>query len=483
MEFSASLIPQSFGLFYLVTYGALMFLLGCFLFIYFAYVFIIVILRPLVTPIFGKTTVFIGNRHLFLREKITFMDVLTFRALFAFFRAKNFNMINVITGISVFGITVGTAALIIVLSVFNGFHALIDDLYSRFDPDIKVTAVKGKTMDYSQELITELKKVDGVAYVSPTVENKCVMQYFDKQHIVILKGVQEDYQRVSPIDEQVYEGEYAFYGNGNRKLAVLGGGVAYYLNANLNDLTHPIEIFVANEDLSTTSLTTDAFLTENIFPSGYFSVQKEYDDHYALVDFSLARKLFQMDDKLTAYEIRIMSGADEMAVKERVQKVVGQKMKVQTRFEQHETLYEVMQNEKLVAYLVLCLMLVVAGVNIVGSLSMIVLEKTKDIAVLRSMGIPRKGIVSVFLYQGFSIGLIGGLAGALIGLIFGLLQMKFGILEINGGDSFVVDAFPLQLDPWDFLVIFLTVFFLSILAAIYPAVKASFLNIVQALYK
>lgn len=483
MDFSPEALLYTFGLFVAVTYGVLLLLVGCFAFIYIAYVFIVVGLRPLVSLLFGKTTVFIGNRHLFLRERITLKDVLTFRALLAFFRARNFNMINIITAISVFGITVGTAALIIVLSVFNGFHALIDDLYSRFDPDIKVTALKGKTMEYSEELITSFKNVPGVAAVGPTVENKCVMQYFDKQHIVNLKGVQDDYQKVSPIDGQVYEGEYAFFGSGNRKMAVLGGGVAYYLNANLNDLTHPIKIFVANEDLKTTSLTADPFLTEDIFPSGYFSVQKEYDDHYALVDFGLARKLFQMKDKVTAYEIRIMGNADEMEVKGAIQELLGPKFKVQTRFEQHQTLYEVMQNEKLVAYLVLCLMLIVAGVNIVGSLSMIVLEKTKDIAVLRAMGLPRKGIVSIFLYQGFTIGLIGGIAGAAIGLIFGILQMEFGILEINGGDSFVVDAFPLQLNAWDFVVIFFTVFILSIIAAIYPAVKASFLEIPQALSK
>lgn len=411
--------------------------------------------------IIGKLPIFISRRYLFSKKKQ--------------------NAINIITGISVTGIMFVTAALLLVLSIFNGFQSLIEDLFSAFDPDLKVEAVRGRTMELSQETIAKITSLNEVAFVSPTIENKAMIGYGDKQHIVAVKGIQEDYLKISPLDTLVYDGEYRFAGIGGYSNCILGGGVAGYINANLRDDIHPIELLVASESGDFLRNPESAIRTEYFFPAGYFSVQIEYDNKYVLIGFQQAQKLFDYEGKCTAYEVRLKEKyrADEAKVK--LEAILGEDFKIRTWYEQHETLYKVMQNEKLVAYLVLALILLLAGVNIVGSLSMTVLEKTRDIAVLMSFGANKNLIGKIFLSLGFMIGAIGGMAGTLIGLMVGYLQQTYGLVKLSGGDSFLISAYPLEMRVADFIVVFLTVFGLSLLAAWLPARRATHIQISSAL--
>ena len=398
------------------------------------------------------------------------------RYLFSVFNKFDFNLINAITGISIFGITIGSASLIIVLSIFNGFHTIIDQFFSKFDPDIKVVAAKGKTMSVSEEVLEKIRSTKGVEYVSYSIENKAMMKYYDKQHVAVIKGIRSDYPKVSPVHTTVYDGDFAFYTQSGAPMVVLGGGVAWYLSASLNDRTHPVKILAPPDDIKVVAEP----IVADVFPAGYFSIQKEYDDQFALVDYKVAEKLFDFKGKCTAYEVRIKPGASPEKVRDALKASLGDRFSVMTRYEQHKTLFEVMKNEKLVAYLVLTLMLIVAGVNIVGNLSMIVLKKTKDVSILKSMGAGRPLIMGIFLFEGFLIGMIGGTAGTLLGGLFCILQKQFNIIRINS-DSFIVEGFPVEPYWPDFLVIFLTVFGLSVLAAVYPAFKAGRQNIVEGL--
>ncbi|MCB9232618.1 MAG: ABC transporter permease [Bacteroidia bacterium] len=410
---------------------------------------------------FGKLPIFISLRYLFSRKKQ--------------------NAINIITGISILGITFVTAALILVLSIFNGFQSLIEDLFSSFDPDLKIEAALGRTLPYSEETLKKIQQFEGVEFVSATVENKAMIGYGDKQHIVAVKGVREDYLKISPVDTLVYDGEYRFVAHDGYPACILGGGVAGFINANLLDDIHPIELLVALESGDFLKNPESAIKTESFFPAGYFSVQIEYDNKYVLVGFQQAQKLFGYEGKCTAYEVKLKDKDQADQVKAGLAQVLGKEFIIRTWYEQHETLYKVMQNEKLVAYLVLALILLLAGINIVGSLSMTVLEKTRDIAVLMSFGAHKALLSRVFLALGFMIGALGGMAGTLIGLVVGYLQQAYGIVKLSGGDSFLISAYPLEMRVGDFILIFLTVFGLSLLAAWLPARRAAQISISTAL--
>ena len=420
--------------------------------------------RILVYPlrwIFGKVPVFISTRYLFSRKKR--------------------NAINIITLISIVGIAVVTCALILVLSIFNGFQLLIEDLFCSFDPDLKVTAARGRTFEYDESVVAQLLTIDGIEKVSPTIENRAVIKYFDKQAIVVIKGFKQDFAFDKQLDTLVEAGSFSLNNGPVYPWCVPGTGVADILSSNLMDQINPLEVFVAIDKEFSMLNPENALKTAYFFPSGYFSVQLEYDQRFVLVDFEVAKELFEMENKVTAYEIKITNINQAATLKPKIIAVLGDKFKVQTWFEQHETLYNVMQNEKLVAYLVLTLILLLAGVNIIGSLSMIVIEKSRDIAILKATGADRGLIRKVFISEGFLVGMIGGLGGAFMALTVGYLELRFGLVGLNGGESFLIDRYPLDLRLSDFILIFGTVFVLSLLSAWIPSQKAAETNISAAL--
>jgi len=378
------------------------------------------------------------------------------------------------------GIAVGTAALIIALSIFNGLATFIEGLFSALDPDVKVVAARGSSFEYSEEVKKKLEGIPGVTIVSLTYEGKVGMQYYDKQAFAVIKGVDESFNKHNPIDsvDFLYEGEYEFGPKNGYPRAIMGSEVAARVGANINDEIEPIKVFVPLHKRKGRTLPVQ---TSYIFPSGYFSVQKEYDEKYVLVGLKAAQEIFNQEGRITAYEVGIKNLGQVDRVKADMEKALGEKFQVLTWYEQHKTLYQVMRNEKYVSYLILTLMLVIAAVNIVGSLTMIVLEKTRDIAVLKSMGTTVRTIRQIFFVEGLLVGGIGVSTGLGVGFLFGLIQQQFGVLKLQGGESFRVSAFPLEMQVGDFLLIAITVLTLSMLAAWYPSQKAAEVDVVEGL--
>ncbi|MEM6264346.1 MAG: ABC transporter permease [Bacteroidota bacterium] len=399
------------------------------------------------------------------------------------FSKKSSNAINIITLVAMTGIMVGTAALIITLSVFNGLSTMLEGLFSALDPDIRVVAAEGKHFEHEPYLYESLRKHPEVTAITRTVEDRVVMQYGDRNTVPFIKGVEPDYTKLNPIDSSYYifDGEYNFEPKNGIARTVMGFGVAMQLGANLLDEVHPISIRVLSGDAISTKNLLESIRTDYVFPSGFFTVQKEYNDKYALVDFAYAQELLDLEGKVSAYEIAVKDLNRVDKVRDDLIKVAGDKYRVITWYEQHETLYKVMRNEKYIGYLILSLLVAIAAINIVGSLSMIVLEKTRDISVLRAMGIQRQSVRWIFLTEGLLVGGIGATLGMVLAFGFGILQEKFGILALQGGENFRINAFPIEMRAGDFLLIFVTVMTLSLLASLYPSWKASQIKVVEGL--
>jgi lipoprotein-releasing system permease protein len=350
-----------------------------------------------------------------------------------------------------------------------------------------VVAARGQSFEDSEDVYRMLQEADGVLAVTRTIEGKIGLEYVDKQAFCVIKGVEENFPDVNPINglnpedslPYVYQGSYTFERKNGRAQILLGSGVAARLHANYNDELQPINLMFIPPDESVLGAPTVRI--EPVFPSGYFSIQKEYDEKYVLGDFAFVQEVFGFDNRISAYEIKLSDIGQADATKAVLAEKLGPAYEVQTWFEQHKTLYMVMRNEKYISYLILTLMLALAAVNIVGSLSMIVLEKTRDIAVLKSMGATMRTIRQVFLTEGLLVGGLGVLSGMTFAYVFGLLQIRYGLIQLQGGDSFRVKAFPLAMQWGDFLLIFATVMGLSILASLYPSFKAAQVKVVEGL--
>lgn len=434
----------------------------------------------------NRFTVFVAERYLFGKgENQTFLGKI-WRASFSLIplAGGSRNAINTITSISMLAIMVVTAALILVLSVFNGFQHLIENMYTAFDPDIRVEASRGKKFVGSDSLKTIIQGVEGVEYVVPTLEEKAMMTYYDRQEMGMIKGITPEHLLVNHYDRLVYEGVFTFRTPEGNPGGIFGGTLAYYLNARISDRSKPVQIWTASESVNPMTNPEGAYQSLAIYPTGYFKVQLEYDSKYLLVNMDDAKELFQTGDRITAYEIKATHFEQAEQVKARLQAVLGDQYKVKTWFDQHEGLFKVMKNEKMVAYLILTLMLLIAGVNIIGGLSMVVVEKTRDIAILQSMGASRRQIQRIFRMEGLMVGGIGGMAGMIAAFAFGMVHQTWGLIPLAGGESYgELTYFPLQLNGWDFVLIFCTVFSLSLVAALHPARNASQTRIVEALRK
>jgi len=378
--------------------------------------------------------------------------------------------------ISVAGVTVGTMALIVVLSVFNGFEQLVVSLFNSFNPDLEITLNEGKNFpstDIPQEL---LREIPGVLYLTEVLEENALMKYKDKQAIVTLKGVGEEYQRMTGVDTMMAEGRFLLQ-SGERNFTVLGYGVAYYLNASLSDYINPITIFVPSRTGKIGGSLDQAFSQETIFPSGYFSIQQEFDVKYALMPIRFVRKLLDYSIEVSSIEVKLADGTDQRKIQKQIEAAVGEKFKVKNRFQQQELLYNIMKSEKYAIFLILTFILLLATFNVVGSLSMLILDKKKDIAVLQSMGATMKLIKRIFMTEGMLISFIGAVTGMILGGAVCWIQQTYGIIRMGGPNStFVVDSYPVHMQPLDFLLVFFTVILIGYLAAWYPVFNIRKIN-------
>lgn len=381
---------------------------------------------------------------------------------------KSVNVINIISGVSVAGVTVGTFALVVILSVFNGLDFSIKSLFSTFDPDIKITnVIKGKAFGLNSLNIKSIKQITGISSVTPVVEEDAFLMYGNRQYFATIKGVPTNYNEISRLDtSSITSGRFLLEAN-QVPYALVGQGVAYYLSVGLN-FTDPIHIFTLKKGTKGRPTLENTFNHNTIYASGIFQNQQEIDSKYVLVPIGFAQELFQMEDRVSAVEIGLTKGTSEEVVKEEITRILGDNFAVKTQFEQHELFYRVMQSEKWAIFFILAFILVIASFNILGSLSMLIIDKKADIVILQSMGANQKLIRTIFLFEGWMISLAGAFFGIILGVLICWIQIEYGILRIPNEGSFIFSAYPVQIRLGDLFVIFLLVTGIGFLAAWYP---------------
>lgn len=388
------------------------------------------------------------------------------------FSKKSHNIINIISGISVLGFTVGTMALIVVMSVFNGFENVVVKLFNTFNPEIQITASEGKTFMTDSLPLEKIRKVAGVAYLTDVIEENALLRYKEKQFIATIKGVSPDYQKLSGIDTMVVQGNFLLEKDSNN-YAVVGQGVSYNLGLNLNDYLNPLEVYVPRRGATSSLNPMESFNSELLFPSGIFSVQQDFDVKYVLVPIRFARKILDYTNEITSEEISLTKGADVATVQAEIAKIAGDKFSVKNRFQQQELLYKIMKSEKWAIILILSFILLIATFNVIGTLTMLILDKKKDIAVLWSMGADRKLIRRVFFAEGIMITLLGSLLGLVLGALVCFLQQKFGFVKMPEGGSFVISSYPVHMSLIDFISVFAIDVVIGVATSWYPVRQIS----------
>lgn len=382
------------------------------------------------------------------------------------FAKKSTNAINIITGIAVFGLSVGSAALILVLSVFNGFEDLLVGMYSNFDPDIKVSPAQGKTFTVSDSLLKEIYEIDGVEQISQTLEEVAFFEYKDKQSFGTIKGVEDNYGYVINIDSTMREGAFKTQ-QGPQDMAVIGFSMRNALAVNLDDLFATISVHMPKRN---PGVFEKPFVSKVLHPGGVFLVQQDFEKKYVLTNLKFVQRLLELRNKVSALEIKIYPGFVDDDIIEQIKEKLGAAYLVQNRYEQEESFFKLMKVEKWLSYAIVGLMMLLIAFNLIGALWMIVLDKRKDIAILKSMGMQDQGIVRVFLFQGMLLSLLGMVSGVLLALAIYGLQKTVGIVTIPGNMS--LEAYPISIRFSDFLIVAMTVVFIGLLASFPPALRA-----------
>lgn len=384
---------------------------------------------------------------------------------------KTTNAVNIISWISILAIAVGAAALILVLSVFNGFEDLVKGLYADFYTDIRIAPAKGKFLTLSPAQLQRIKRTEGVRQISTIAEEKAVLVNEEYQSIIYLKGVDDEYTQVSGLSKHMFKGKFDVGTNDQPKL-ILGAGIANAVGVEPPINITPLTVYLPNFKAKNFS-GLDALNSYNANVSGSFILQQDFDNKYAVTNIGFVKYMLDLrPDQFSAVEVVLNNDAETEGVKGNLQKLLGSTVKVETRFQQNQSLYTVMQVEKWVIYGILSLILVVAAFNMIGALTMLVLEKQKDIAVLKAMGADNTYIQRIFLNEGFVLAAFGGGAGMVLAIILCLLQIKFKLLKLSGG-SFIIDYYPVKMFPSDFILVIATIVFISVVAAWIPSKKAS----------
>ena len=391
-----------------------------------------------------------------------------------YFRAKkSTNAINIIAWISIAAIIIGTAALILVLSVFNGFEGLVKTLYSSFYTDIKISPASGKIISVTEKQLQKLKGLSGIKNFSLVVEEKAMAQNGDYQSVIYLKGVDENYRYVSGVsDNLLYDAPYDL-GNESSPKLIVGAGVEGALGIRADKNIFLLKIYLPRKTNSEQINFLEDISNNTIRSSAAFKIQQDFDNKYGITNIDFVKKAMKMNtDEYGGVEIALEDPSSANRIKAELKKIFSDGYLVQNKYEQNRSLYSVMNLERWVIYGVLCLILVVAAFNMIGALTMLVLEKQKDISVLHALGSSRKFIRKIFLGEGFLLAVMGGGAGMLLALLVVWLQLKFHIIPLSGG-SFLIDYFPVQLKLTDFLLVGITVSIIALLASWIPATKAA----------
>lgn len=385
---------------------------------------------------------------------------------------KSQNAINIISGISVLGVATGTMALVIVLSVFNGFDEVVKSLFSTFDPDIKISAVEGKTFVPGEDQTDALMALPGVQALSEVIEENVLLLYGEKQHIATIKGVDDAFDAVSGLDSMVYDGSMKLKDR-NRPYAVVGQGVAYSLRIGLN-FVDPLFVYtIDRKSQINMSQPEESIRREFIYPSGIFAIEQDYDSRYIITPIEFVRELLDYDREVSFLELKLDPAFPAESVQRDIESIMGEGFKVQNRQQQNELFYRVMKSEKWAIFLILTFILIIASFNIIGSLSMLIIEKKKDIVTLRNLGANNRLIQRIFLVEGWLISVIGSLTGLFLGTAISWIQQHFGVIKLSSSGTFIIDAYPVRIEPTDIALIWVTVLVIGLLAARYPVKQIS----------
>lgn len=387
------------------------------------------------------------------------------------FSKKSTHAINVISGISAVGVSVATMALVVTLSVFNGFHDLVASLFTNIDPQIKVTPVKGKSAPADDPILTKIRQLPQVEVATETVQDIALATYNGRQAMVVVKGVQDNFDSLTHIkDILMGNGTYELHA-ADLNYGILGIRLAETLQTGYS-YKNPLKLYAPKrEGQLNMANPEDGFVEDELYSPGvlFMVKQAKYDKNHIITSIAFARNLFGQQGMISSLEMRLKPGSDFDAVKSKMQKIAGDKYHVCDRFEQQEDTFKIMKLEKLMAYIFLTFILMVACFNIIGSISMLIIDKKNDVVTLRNLGASDKQIVRVFLFEGRMISSIGAVVGILIGLLLCWLQQEYGLVGLGrSSGSFVVDSYPVSVHPEDIVLVFITVIAVGWIAVWYP---------------
>ncbi len=379
------------------------------------------------------------------------------------FSKKSVNAINFISGISMLGVFVGSAALIIILSVFNGFESIVLSMYNTFSPELRIEAAEGKVFDPADTRLSKLKNDGRIINYTEVLQEKALIRYGKSQSIALVKGVSDDYTKGKVnIDSAISSGSFTLRNQGE-DFAVIGSAIQNYLSVNLNDEFRNLDIYSPRKGAANSLNPADEFNVMSIHPAGVFSVQQEFDD-MMIVPIGFARQLLGEESKVSLIEINTKVGISVEDFQNEVSASLGKNFIVKNRSQQNQLLYKILNSEKWAIFLILTFVLVIAIFNIIGSLTMLVIDKTKDIAILSSLGANNSLIRGIFFIEGMMISMVGCLLGMTAGLIFSLLQQHFGFIRMSGA-SFLIESYPIVLKGSDFILVLGTVLTVSLIAS------------------
>ncbi len=388
-----------------------------------------------------------------------------------FIPSGKLNMIHVISLLSIGVVAVVTMALVIGMAFFNGMDDLIRSLFNSFDPQIKVQPAQGKTFLYTQDLHKKIAGTPGVAFITDVIEDNCVVMYANQSDVVKIKGVAANFAEQGRIDTFIVEGSYKLR-DGEKNYALLGRGVASTLSASVKNAFTPLTLYYPNKSKLQNLASTSAFNIVTVQPGGVFAIEKQYDDHYVIVPLTVAQQLMNYTNQRSYLEIKVQDGYDIEQIKDQLADVTGTDFRILNSEEQHEVLLRSLHIEKIIVNLMLTFVLAVSSVGIFFCLSMLVIQKRNNIAVLFSFGSSRTFIRNVFLTEGALISFTGAFIGMGLGVLLCYLQQRYGLISI-GTETSLVDAYPVRLKISDLLITFFSVICITFLASIRPALSAS----------
>lgn len=391
------------------------------------------------------------------------MNLSVFIARRYLFSKKKQNAINIISIISMIGVAIGTAALIVVLSVFNGIDLLLTDATDSFTPDITLSPVKGKFFKTDSLLIETLKHTEGIRSYDPVVEEKALVKYGKKLMPVTVKGVAKNYNEHTGIDHTISTGKYSLK-EGDKYTAVLGYSIAATLKLRIG-LTTPMTFYYPDKNSSSAA---SALNSENIFPIALFSAQQDIDGKYVITDIDFARRLFMVPGEISQIEIKLNDPDRISNIKAELKNAINQQQyKVEDKYDTNRSFYAMMKSEKLAIFLILLFILLIASFNIIGSVSMLIIDKKEDIGIYQALGMSREKIISIFKLEGNLITGIGALFGLIVGSLLCLGQEYFGWITLGKG-NYMIDAYPVKLIGHDILIILISVIAIGYLASHFP---------------